>query len=239
LTKLSIILPAYNEVGSLPYLLEDYRRALAGRTDVELVIVDNGSSDGTGDALLAEQANDPGFPLRVVRVDVNRGYGHGIISGLRAATGEFLAWSHADHQCPAADPFRLFDAVMARPDPENCFGKGRRTNDRGSMAIFPTLHTFFSDLILGHHLEEINAQPKLFHRKFLAEFRAPPDTYELDIYAYDKAVSRKLDIVEIDVVFQERVAGESKWAYSAYSFIKFLIRNFLYLIRLRLFRRSI
>jgi glycosyltransferase involved in cell wall biosynthesis len=239
LTKLSIVLPAFNEAGSIRTLIVEYRKALGGRDDVELIVVDNGSTDDTGAALEAERAAAPEFPLRIVRIEVNEGYGHGIMTGLQAAKGEFLCWSHADLQCPAADPVRLFDAVLARANPRSCFGKGRRTNDRGRMSIFPLLQTWLSDIILGHHLEEINAQPKLFHRSFLDEFRKPPMGFELDIYAYDKAVLLGREIVEIDVVFNERIAGQSKWAYSAASFVRFLLTNFLYLVELRLRRKSI
>jgi glycosyltransferase involved in cell wall biosynthesis len=236
---LSIVLPAFNEVESLPRVIGEYRRVMADRENCELIIVDNGSTDGTLEMLEAEQNKDPIFQFRIIRIDNNIGYGNGIMAGLKAADGEYLAWSHADFQCPPEDPFRLFDTVMAHPSPKSCFGKGRRTNDRGKMKIFPMMHTFFSDLILGHHLEEINAQPKLFHRSFLDEFRHPPDTYELDVYAYDKAVATGKEIVAVDVIFQERIAGESKWAYSTYSFTKFMVRNLLYLMKLRLFRRSI
>ena len=134
---------------------------------------------------------------------------------------------------------RLFEAVTARPGTARCFGKGYRVSDRGSAALLTRLQTLLADFILGHHLEEINAQPKLFHRRFLDQFKAPPIGYELDIYAYDKAVRKGLDIVTVDVQFLDRKAGQSKWAYSLYSRLAFMAKNLLYLVKLRLNADSI
>ena len=233
MTDLSIVCPCYNEGASLNDLLDGYRLALAGFDGVELVLVDNGSTDDTAERLERAKAGDYPFRLVVVTVPVNKGYGHGIMSGLAAAGGEYLAWSHADLQCPPADVARLYEAVMARPDPARCFGKGYRVSDRGRAALLTHLQTLLADFILGHHLEEINAQPKLFHRGFLDEFKAPPIGYELDIYAYYKALRSGHEIVTVDVQFLDRQAGESKWAYSLYSRLAFMARNFLYLIKLR------
>lgn len=232
--RLSIVLPCYNEGGSLAELLASYRDALAGRTDVEVILVDNGSSDDTASRIADEMAKASPFAFKAVTVYVNRGYGYGILCGLSAATGDYVAWSHADLQCPPSDVVRLFDALLARARPERCFGKGNRVSDRGKAAILTRLQALLSRIVLGCRLEEINAQPKLFHRGFLRSFRRPPLGYELDIYAYYKAVRAGLEIVPIDVQFLPRKAGQSKWAFSLVSRLRFMARNLFYLLVLRL-----
>jgi glycosyltransferase involved in cell wall biosynthesis len=230
--RLSIVLPCYNEGPTLDALVAGYRQALAGRDDVELILVDNGSTDDT-ERRIAEEIAKPGLAIRTVTVHVNRGYGYGILCGLSAAAGEYVAWSHADLQCPPADVVRLFEAVMARPDPRHVFGKGFRVNDRGSAVILTRLQTWLSGLILGHRLEEINAQPKLFHRSFLKRLRRPPLGFELDVYTHYKAVKAGLEVVTVDVEFLERKAGMSKWAFSLASRLRFMVRNLWYLLVLR------
>ena len=232
--KLSIILPCYNEGSTLTRCLEKYRRTFADTKGVELVLVNNGSTDNTAEQLRAEQAHSNPFVLKTVTVPKNIGYGHGILMGLENAVGEFLAWSHSDLQCSPEDVLHLYRAVLAKPSPENCFGKGFRINDRGKAAIFTQMQTFLSGMILGHSLKEINAQPKLFHRSFLKQFKHPPMGFELDVYAYYKAMHSQMDIVTVDVIFHKREAGKSKWAYSLFSRIRFMIDNFVYLLRLRL-----
>ncbi|AEG02032.1 glycosyltransferase family 2 protein [Methylomonas methanica] len=232
--RLSIILPCYNEGETLGALVDGYRRALAGRGDVELILVDNGSTDDTARQIAREIATGASFVFESVSVPHNRGYGHGILCGLAKARGSFLAWSHADLQCPPADVIRLFDAVLAHPEPHNCFGKGHRVNDRGRAGLLTRLQTLLSQLLLGQRLVEINAQPKLFHRSLLNRFHRPPIGYELDIYAYYKAVRAGLSVVSIPVQFLERQAGRSKWAFSLPSRLRFMARNLWYLLTLRL-----
>ena len=234
MTVLSIILPCYNEGATLHRLVDGYRQALAGRSEVELILVDNGSADDTAQRIAEEIGKGDSFPIRTATVHVNRGYGYGILTGFSIATGDYVAWSHADMQCPPTDVIRLFDAVLARPAPERCFGKGNRVNDRGRGAILTRLQTALARLILGRRLEEINAQPKLFHRSFLKSFRLPPLGFELDVYAYYKAARAGLDIVTVDVHFLERQAGQSNWAFSLPSRVRFMARNLWYLAMLRL-----
>lgn len=231
--KLSIILPSYNEGENLPQLMEEYRLALYGLSNVELILVNNGSTDDTAECLKIEQAKGNPFSLKIVTVPVNQGYGNGIMAGIAVADGEYLAWSHADLQCLPKDVVNLYNAVIGRPNPKACFGKGYRVNKTGRAGILTKLQTMLSRIILGCNLTEINAQPKLFHRDFITEFCAPPLGYELDIYAYYKAVRKNMEIVTVDVYFYKRKAGKSKWTYSFYSRQYFIMHNFVYLLKLR------
>ena len=54
---------------------------------------------------------------RVVTVPVNLGYGHGILSGLREAKGDYLAWTHADLQTDPADVVKAWELLTASPNP--------------------------------------------------------------------------------------------------------------------------
>src|SRR5687768_2412291 len=86
--KLSVIVPAKDEVATVGALVERLCTTLA---DAEVIVVDDGSSDGTGDAARAAGA-------RVVRHPASRGNGAAIKSGARAATGDLLLFMDADGQ---------------------------------------------------------------------------------------------------------------------------------------------
>ena len=237
--RLSIVLPCYNEGLTLSNLIEGYRSVLKDIQYVEMVLVDNGSTDDTGQQLLFEKEKSNPFKVKIVTVEKNQGYGFGILAGVYAATGEYIAWSHADLQCPPGDVVSLYEKVIQSNNPKRIFGKGFRVNDRGGSIFFTRVQSFLSRIILGFKLEEINAQPKLFHRDFIQTFKRPPNGYELDIYVYYKALLSELEIVTIEVLFLERAAGESKWAYSIFSKIKFILSNFNYLLILRLNKNKI
>jgi glycosyltransferase involved in cell wall biosynthesis len=213
----SIIVPCYNEAANLPVLISRFE-ALArhGRAhDWELVLVDNGSTDDSV-AVFERELAAPGRDFaRVVRVLApNVGYGHGIMTGLRAAHGEYLAWTHADGQTPPADVLRAFDVLIGAADPRRTFVKGRR---RGR-PLKDTLFTFGMQVaavaLLRTNLDDINAQPKAFHRDLLQLAVAPPDDLSLDVYFFWLARKHGFALKTIDVLFGAREHGESKWAFN-------------------------
>src|SRR4051812_23549164 len=110
----SIILPCYNEAGTLPTLFERFGAVIGQRTDLEVIFVNNGSKDDSA-AVFAHELAQPRRPwARVMEVVTNQGYGFGILAGLREAQGDFIGWTHADSQYDPAivlDGFRLLDAT--------------------------------------------------------------------------------------------------------------------------------
>jgi glycosyltransferase involved in cell wall biosynthesis len=232
-TDLSIVLPCYNEKENISTLVQSYVAAMGQRKNIEVVLVDNGSTDNSSEEIhkVLNLLNDSRF--RTTKVEINQGYGFGILSGLKVSRGKFLAWSHADQQCSPSDVFNVYDAVLNSKNPQKTFGKGHRNNDRGRAVILTLIQEFLSKLILGKTMTEINAQPKVFHRALFENFQKPPNGYELDIYAYYKALLLNYEIVPINVIFHERKHGQSKWAFSLKSKLKQIIRNFVYLLFLK------
>ncbi|MEG3639608.1 glycosyltransferase family 2 protein [Magnetococcus sp. PR-3] len=238
MTQLSIVLPCYNEGENLLNVVKDYQLCCQNREEVELILVDNGSQDETPQ-LLKKLLDDPHpFKLKVVTVAQNKGLGDGVMRGMQQAEGTYVAWSHADLQTPAKDVFALYDRLQQEPNAEHCFGKGFRTNDRGGDGLMTRLHTLCSRVILGYQMYEIYAQPKLFHRSFLDELKSHPEGFELDTFAFYKAMILKRPIIVVPVHFLARQAGESKWSTTSLSRLRFMARNFFYLIELRLRRLS-
>lgn len=239
LIDLSIVLPCYNEKENISSLIYAYKISMGERNNIEAIFVDNGSTDGTDQEIkrILSEINDP--RLKTIKVQINRGYGFGILSGLGAATGRYLAWSHADQQCSPDDVFRLYDFLIASRHPERTFGKGYRTNNRGRAVFLTLAQELLSRIILGENLVEINAQPKVFPRELYKDFKMAPNGYELDIYAYYKAVTLKYEILSTEVIFHDRKHGQSKWSFSLTSKIKQILRNFSYLVFLRLNRKNL
>jgi glycosyltransferase involved in cell wall biosynthesis len=230
LPKLSLVIPCYNEEKNLPLLVRRCREALAHDV-AEVVLVDNGSTDGSA-TVLADLLSGQSL-LRSVRVEVNRGYGFGIMSGLRAATGDVLAWTHADLQTDPADALRglaLFERAAA---PERLFVKGRRHGRPASDVAFTVGMSAFETLLLARPLWDINAQPTMFHRCFLDTWSEPPDDFALDLFAYYTARHAGLEIARFPVRFGERAHGVSHWNVNWAAKAKFIRRTIDYSFRLR------
>jgi dolichol-phosphate mannosyltransferase len=114
----SIVVPMKNEEGALPLLgreIEELRGLLAARGDaLEVVLVDDGSTDGT--AAAAQAWCDAGEDRRLVRHESNRGFGAGLRTGVAATTGDVVVSYDADCAYPARDVVRLLDGVAAGAD---------------------------------------------------------------------------------------------------------------------------
>jgi glycosyltransferase involved in cell wall biosynthesis len=104
----SLVIPVYNERENLAPLMEEIRVALAGRR-YEIVAVDDGSTDGSLDALKAVKAQRP--ELHIVSFAANAGQTAAFAAGFKAARGEVIVTLDADGQNDPADIPRLLDAM--------------------------------------------------------------------------------------------------------------------------------
>lgn len=230
--ELSIVLPAYNEAAGLRDLVSEYRDAGEGR-DFELIIVDNGSNDDTANILRELQASEHNAFLRPTRVDINKGYGFGIWSGLQEAKGTYLSWSHADTQCAPKDVFRAFDHLKGCDNPERTLVKGLRAK-RSIAAEMTTIGMrAFALFLLDGRLVDINGQPKVFHRGLLSILPDPAKDLSFDLYVFYRALQEGWAIETIPVVFGERLHGQSRWAFSFLSRYKTIFAAIRYMVQLR------
>ncbi|MES2887699.1 MAG: glycosyltransferase family 2 protein [Pseudomonadota bacterium] len=226
--KLSLIIPCYNEAANLPLLLERCK-ALAARPDIEVVLVDNGSTDSTPAVLLNSLPHCPG--CRSVRVETNQGYGFGIVAGLKAARGTIVAWTHADLQTDPQDVLqglRLFDKHG-----DGIFVKGRRHGRPLMDVVFTVGMSVFETLLLAQPLWDINAQPTMFSKRFFDTWVTPPDDFSLDLYAYYQARISGLKVHRFPVLFGKRAHGVSHWNVNWAAKRKFIRRTVDFSLQLK------
>ncbi|MGE0409163.1 MAG: glycosyltransferase family 2 protein [Amphiplicatus sp.] len=241
---LSLVIPCYNEAANLPALVARVREAIA-RADVEVVLVDNGSTDDSPEVLarlLAARPKEQGQGaapeapcalIRSVRVPVNQGYGYGILEGLKAARGRVLGWTHADMQTDPADCLAALALFEAEDAAEGLFVKGRRYGRPFSDVAFTVGMAAFETVLLGRPLWDINAQPTLFPRAFFETWKTPPHDFSLDLYAYYSAKRAGLAVRRFPVRFGARLHGHSHWNVNWAAKRKFIRRTLDYSFRLR------
>lgn len=140
-TELSIVIPAYDEAATLAAITDEVRDAAAAqRIDHEVLIVDDGSTDGTFGVAATRAADDPS--VRVVRHEANRGSGAAIRSGVAAARGTFVIYVPADGQFDTAELGRYLAA--GRSGADVVIGARRDRHDytafrRGSSRVYLSL----------------------------------------------------------------------------------------------------
>lgn len=226
--KFSLVIPCYNEAANLPLLLERCK-ALAVTPDVEVVLVDNGSTDSTAEVL--ENLLPKFLGCRSIRVEKNQGYGFGIVSGLKAAKGEILGWTHADMQTDPQDA--LLGLELFEKHGDEIFVKGRRYGRPFMDVVFTVGMSIFETVLLTRAMWDINAQPTMFSRRFFESWVAPPDDFSLDLYAYYQAQSYGLKVHRFPVRFGERAHGVSHWNVNWAAKRKFIRRTVDFSLQLK------
>jgi dolichyl-phosphate beta-glucosyltransferase len=107
---LSIVIPAYNEEGRLPKTLDCLITYLQNRQyHAEIIVVDDGSTDGTASVVVAHQPKYPA--LRLVSNEGNRGKGFSVRHGMLEARGEVALFTDADLSTPIEEADKLFAAL--------------------------------------------------------------------------------------------------------------------------------
>ena len=231
---LSIVVPCYNEAGNIPLIINRFREVFNNDIPVEILLVNNGSTDHSKEVFDIElkKNNDPRF--RVVEVETNQGYGFGILSGLESAKGEVLAWTHADMQTDPLDLLKAYQEYVKYND-WKIFVKGTRKQRSFVPWFFTSGMGIIASLALNTSLHDIGAQPKLFSRKFYEKYikdNDPPYDFSLDLFVQYWA-KREGKIVEFPVFFAKRQHGEAKGGGSLKTRIKVTKRVFNFIFELR------
>ena len=209
--NLSIIVQCYNEEKNIPSLLKSFKKILEGKSNIELILVDNGSKDNTGRIIDSEIAKNNYNFIKKITVKENIGYGHGILSGLKEAKGKVLAWTHADLQTDPEDVLKAYNLFIEKPNAEvKIFVKGHRKNRKVSEKVFSFGMEILSSICLGTYLSEINAQPKLFPRDLYSLMENPPHDFSLDLYILYLAKKKGYTLISMPVYFKDRLYSEAK-----------------------------
>lgn len=230
--KLSVALPCYNESKNIPLILKKFLE-VKDNVPLELILVNNGSVDNTEQVLKGELKNKKYNFAKYVNVEKNIGYGYGIFTGLKAASGEVLSYSHADLQTDPNDVIRAFKLWLKIPNRNNILIKGKRTIREPIDLFFTTSFHLFADFLFLRKFNDINGQPKIFHRDLLNSFKNPPLDFNFDFYVQYKALRRGMEVKSIPVNFSKRIHGHSHWNINFKSRMRIISNYLAYLLRLR------
>lgn len=204
----SIVIPCYNESENLENLVKALKK-FPKRYDVEYILVENGSTDDSR-KLFRSMKDIDGKRIKKVYVDENKGYGFGIISGLKKAKGDFVGWLHADLQYDPAVLAEFFDYID-RAGTEKILMKGRRRNRHFVEYVFTFGMGVYDTLLFKKHMSNVMAMPVIFNREMLDCLDKYPEDFTIDIFAYALAQKRGYEVAFLPVVLKDRVGGKSSW----------------------------
>ena len=205
----SIVMPCYNEASIVEYTVRRLVSAFAERQwQLELVTVDNGSTDATGAILARLEAELPGVVRH--RVEQNQGYGNGILAGLPLCQSDWVGTIPADGQVDAEDVVRLFEAVVASNGWVLAKVRRRFRMDGLWRKVVSVLYNLFV-LALWPRLGsiDVNGSPKLFPRRAYEAMELQSKDWLLDPEIMIKAHRLGLTVLELNVFARMRGNGLS------------------------------
>jgi dolichol-phosphate mannosyltransferase len=204
---LAIVIPVLNEEENIASLLDEIAAALAGRTGYEVIVVDDGSSDGTATVLAGCRARYP--QLRVIRHAGRRGQSAAIDSGVSAAGRQWIATLDGDGQNDPADIPRLFDTARRQAAPV-CLVTGYRRQRRDSLLkrASSRIANAVRGFVLGDGTPDTGCGLKLFRRSV---FMRLPRFNHMHRFLPALVQMQGGEVISVEVNHRERRHGQSKY----------------------------
>lgn len=220
--KYSIIIPCYNEGENLFNLVLKIKE-LVDYGDTEIILVENGSKDNSKELFSKIKEIDEKH-IKSVYVSKNKGYGYGLLQGLKKATGDYVGWLHADLQVAPKEMIRLMNYAEKYNGTKKLFLKGKRKNRSLYDCFFTSGMTIYESLVLHRYVNDIGAIPVLFDRELLNYFGNAPYNFSIELFSFYQARKNKYYVKRFPVVMQKREKGNSSWNKGLYSKIKLSIQ---------------
>ena len=230
--NLSLVIPCYNEGQNIEKLFNKIEGLLNRSSNIEIIIVDNGSTDHTEINVLNSKLYKES-KIKVINIEENKGYGHGIMSGVKIASGEFVGWCHADLQTDPEDVYNAFIEFKKDLSSGKAIIKGLRIKRNLLDSFFTVGMSIFASLIFQRIINDINAQPKIFPKNFIKFMQDYPYDFSLDLYLLIIAKINNYKILNFEVEFKNRLYGEAKGGGSILGKLKITIRTIIYIFKLR------
>jgi len=201
---LSVVIPAYNEAGTIRQLIE---KVNAVGLDKEVVVIDNGSTDGTDKIL--RQINLPN--LKVVHHLVNRGKGGGVLTGIAHAEGEFVVIQDADLEYDPNDFLKLMEAIRTA-NADLALGC-RFTKGYHGLFLHRMGNKFLTRLLnrlFGAKFNDYATCYKLARTDVFRNLGLKANGFEIEIEILCNALKKKLKIIEVPVSYHPRSYQQGK-----------------------------
>lgn len=208
-SKLSLVLPAYNEEANIEIVVNEALQVLPEVfSQFEVIVVDDGSKDKTGqiaDRLAAEYPAN----VRVIHHNPNKGYGAALTTGFRAAEGDFIMFMDSDRQFKIED-IKLLAPYIGRAD--IVAGYRKKRNDPYYRFLIGYSFNLIVTILFDIHLRDIDCGFKVFKADLLKSMvlTSPGALINTEIHAKAKRQGRS--IVEVGVNHYARLVGEQSGA---------------------------
>jgi glycosyltransferase involved in cell wall biosynthesis len=209
LRKLSVIVPVYNERTTLVEVLRRMRAVeLPDGIDREIIIVDDGSTDGTREVL--RQLGDS--TVRVILHDGNRGKGAAVRTGIEAASGDYILIQDADLEYDP-DDWPTMIAPVQRGRARVVYGS-RFTGERRNMLFLHwvgnRMLSLVTNMLYNTTLSDMETCYKLVDRSLMLDLGLRSNRFDIEPEITAKILKRRIRIYEVPISYTGREFDEGK-----------------------------
>ncbi|MEC7640693.1 MAG: glycosyltransferase family 2 protein [Nitrospinota bacterium] len=228
MVEFSIVIPFFNEEPNVEGVLKEIIRLLADhRIDYEIIAVNNGSTDGTGEIIETfSAANDR---VKILSVPVNQGYGNGILEGLKKASGRHLGYSDGDGQNDGESIVGCYKELQISPELELAKGVPRKIEENFFRKFVSKVYNFLVSTLFGIEATGINCKPKIFTRQLYEKLNPESKDWFIDAEIMIKCTRMNVRYVEYPIKVLQRKEGASH--VSPKTIVEFLFNFLRYLFK--------
>jgi len=206
--KLSIVMPVFNERNTIKEILRRVRKVDLGDLEREIVVVDDGSSDGTRDILAMEEDS----VTRVIYHAENSGKGAAVRTGFAAATGDLIIIQDADLEYDPEDYPNLLEPVL-KGKAQVVYGS-RFTGPRKNMLFWHFVGNRFlalvTNILYNTTLSDMETCYKLFAREVLEGIELKSNHFDIEPEITAKILKKKIRIFGVPISYAGREIEEGK-----------------------------
>ena len=215
-TKLSIIIPAYNEGGTLPIILDSINAVkLIKKIDKEIIIVNDCSKDNTESVILHYQSQNPSLNIQYYKHEVNKGKGAALHTGISKATGEYLIIQDADLEYDPAE-YNLMLIPVFKGSADVVYGSRFIGNNPHRILFFwhmlgNKFLTFLSNLFTNLNLTDMETCYKMFRTSIIQNIKLEEKRFGFEPEVTAKVAKIKgVRIYEVGISYYGRTYEEGK-----------------------------
>ncbi len=235
---LSIVIPVFNEINFIDELFEQIKKYF-NNENTEIIIVDDGSNDGSSN-LLAEfkEKNNYKFSFKVIRLDNNSGKGKAIQIGIKNSNGEYVLLQDADLELDCKDAKEMFEMISTNKDIKCIFGSrylsGKlKKNNYFFNNLVGKINSLIFNVFFSQSLSDVHCGLKILHRSVIEKIQLSINDFGIEIDLASQIVRNNFFIYEFGVsyFFRSKVQGKKiTWIDG--------LKSFYYLIKVRFFDNS-